>query len=78
MLVYVDESCVGFTNRNRCNCGARILKKWNVNYFVLVRYFFCSRTKIKKFYNRQNETGQELKRNGIFRWFLESKRNGIK
>ncbi|WP_144043227.1 DUF1661 domain-containing protein [Porphyromonas gingivalis] len=49
MLVYVDESCVGFTNRNRCNCGARILKKWNVNYFVLVRDFFCSRTKIKKF-----------------------------
>ncbi|MCE8194315.1 DUF1661 domain-containing protein [Porphyromonas gingivalis] len=38
-----------FTNRNRCNCGARILKKWNVNYFVLVRDFFCSRTKIKKF-----------------------------
>ncbi|WP_143739492.1 DUF1661 domain-containing protein [Porphyromonas gingivalis] len=38
-----------FTNRNRCNCDARILKKWNVNYFVLVRDFFCSRTKIKKF-----------------------------
>ncbi|WP_394798068.1 DUF1661 domain-containing protein [Porphyromonas gingivalis] len=38
-----------FTNRNRCNCDARILKKWNVNYFVLVREFFCSRTKMKKF-----------------------------